>query len=155
MLSAIAGSMITVAGLTFSITMLTLQLAASQFGPRMLRDFMRDRGNQLVLGTFIATFLYCLLVLRTVRGTEEASFTPHLAVAFGVLLAIASLAVLIFFVHHVATSIRVETLLAELGRQTLEAVDRLYPAQIGEAAAEEQPAGEERTSDGPVSNGRQ
>ncbi len=147
-LSAIAGSMITVAGLTFSITMLTLQLAASQFGPRMLRDFMRDRGNQLVLGTFIATFLYCLLVLRTVRGTEEASFTPHLAVAFGVLLAIASLAVLIFFVHHVATSIRVETLLAELGRQTLEAVDRLYPAQIGEAAAEEEPLGEKRTSNG-------
>ncbi len=149
-LSAIAGSMITVAGLTFSITMLTLQLAASQFGPRMLRDFMRDRGNQLVLGTFIATFLYCLLVLRTVRGTEEASFTPHLAVAFGVLLAIASFAVLIFFVHHVATSIRVETLLAELGRQTLEAVDRLYPAQIGEAAAEEKSVGEEQTSGGPV-----
>jgi hypothetical protein len=69
-LSAIAGSMITVAGLTFSITMLTLQLASSQFGPRLLRIFMRDRGNQLVLGTFIATFLYCLLVLRTVRGTE-------------------------------------------------------------------------------------
>src|SRR5689334_15337853 len=68
-LSAIASSMITVAGLTFSITMLTLQLASSQFGPRLLRNFMRDRGNQIVLGTFIATFIYCLLVLRTVRGT--------------------------------------------------------------------------------------
>ena len=76
-LSAIASSMITVAGLTFSITMLTLQLASSQFGPRLLRNFMRDRGNQVVLGTFIATFVYCLLVLRTVRGTEEASFVPH------------------------------------------------------------------------------
>ena len=69
-LSTIASSMITVAGLTFSITMLTLQLASSQFGPRLLRNFMSDRGNQLVLGTFIATFVYCLLVLRTVRGTE-------------------------------------------------------------------------------------
>jgi uncharacterized membrane protein len=135
-LSAIASSMITVAGLTFSITMLTLQLASSQFGPRMLRDFMRDRGNQVVLGVFIATFLYCLLVLRTVRGTEEASFTPHVAVAFGVFLALASLAVLIFFVHHVASSIRVETLLSELGRQALEAVDRLYPAQIGQGPCE-------------------
>ena len=71
-LSAIAGSMITVAGLTFSITMLTLQLASSQFGPRLLRNFMRDRGNQLVLGTFISTFVYCLLVLRTVKGVDQA-----------------------------------------------------------------------------------
>jgi hypothetical protein len=86
-LSAIAGSMITVAGLTFSITMLTLQLASSQFGPRLLRNFMADRGNQIVLGTFIATFGYCLLVLRTVRGIEGSSFVPHIAVAFGGLLA--------------------------------------------------------------------
>jgi uncharacterized membrane protein len=146
-LSAIASSMITVAGLTFSITMLTLQLASSQFGPRMLRDFMRDRGNQVVLGTFIATFLYCLMVLRTVRGTDEASFTPHLAVAFGVLLAVASLAVLIFFIHHVATSIRVETLLADLGRQALEAVERLYPAEIGAAPLEAKPVDEMREDD--------
>lgn len=130
-LSAIASSMITVAGLTFSITMLTLQLASSQFGPRLLRDFMRDRGNQLVLGTFIATFLYCLLVLRTVRGTEGAAFVPHLAVGFGVLLAMASIAVLIYFIHHIATSIRVETLLAQLAAETLEAVDRLYPERLG------------------------
>lgn len=68
--------MITVAGLTFSITMLTLQLASSQFGPRLLRNFMRDRGNQVVLGTFIATFAYCLLVLRTVRGTNDSFFVP-------------------------------------------------------------------------------
>jgi uncharacterized membrane protein len=148
-LSAIAGSMITVAGLTFSITMLTLQLASSQFGPRLMRSFMRDRGNQLVLGTFIATFLYCLLVLRTVRGTEGASFVPHVAVAFGVLLAIASIAVLIYFIHHVATSIRVETLLAQLAAETGAAIDRLYPERLGrdpplseEAAAEHQVPGD-------------
>jgi len=75
-LSAVATSMITVAGLTFSITMLILQLASSQFGPRLLRNFMRDRGNQVVLGTFISTFVYCLLVLRTVKGVEGASFVP-------------------------------------------------------------------------------
>jgi uncharacterized membrane protein len=103
-LSVIASSMITVASLIFSITMLTLQLASSQFGPRVLRNFMRDRSNQIVLGTFIATFLYCLLVLRTVRGTENSSFVPHLSVAFGALLAIASVAV--HFIHHIATSIR-------------------------------------------------
>jgi uncharacterized membrane protein len=130
-LSAIASSMITVAGLTFSITMLTLQLASSQFGPRLLRNFMRDRGNQLVLGTFIGTFIYCLLVLRTVRGTEEAHFVPHIAVAFGVLLAIASIAVLIYFIHHVATSIRIETLLAQLAAETSGAIDQLYPERMG------------------------
>lgn len=133
-LSAVATSMITVAGLTFSITMLTLQLASSQFGPRMLRNFMRDRGNQLVLGTFISTFVYCLLVLRTVKGVEGASFVPHLAVAVGVLLAIASLAVLIYFIHHTASSIRIETLLASLAADTVATIDRLFPQELGHGA---------------------
>jgi uncharacterized membrane protein len=92
---------------------------------------MRDRGNQIVLGTFIATFVYCLLVLRTVRGIEGSSFVPHLAVAFGVLLALASIAVLIYFIHHIATSIRIETLLASLAVETHAAVDRLYPERLG------------------------
>lgn len=130
-LGAIAGSMITVAGLTFSITMLTLQLASSQFGPRLLRSFLRDRGNQAVLGTFISTFLYCLLVLRTVRGVEGASFVPHLSVGVGVLMAVASLAVLIFFIHHTAHAIRLESILSELASETRETIDRLFPEQIG------------------------
>ena len=131
-LGAIASSMITVAGLTFSLTMLTLQLASSQFGPRLLRSFLRDRGNQIVLGTFISTFVYCLLVLRTVRGTEQASFVPHLSVATGFGLAIASLAVLIFFIHHTAHAIRLESVLSGLAAETREAIDRLYPARIGQ-----------------------
>lgn len=130
-LSAVATSMITVAGLTFSITMLTLQLASSQFGPRLLRNFMRDRGNQLVLGTFISTFVYCLLVLRTVKGVEGSSFVPHIAVAIGVVLAVASLAVLIYFIHHTASSIRLETLLASLAEETAATIDRLFPTKIG------------------------
>lgn len=135
-LSTIAGSMITVAGLTFSITMLTLQLASSQFGPRLLRSFMRDRGNQLVLGTFTSTFLYCLFVLRTVQGTANASFVPHLSVAFGVILATLSLAVLIYFIHHVANAIRIETVLAKLAVETRTAIDRLYPSQRGSTTAD-------------------
>jgi len=131
-LSAIASSMITVAGLTFSITMLTLQLASSQFGPRLLRNFLRDRGNQLVLGTFIATFLYCLLVLRTVKGVEGSSFVPHISVAVGILMSIASLAVLIYFIHHTAHSIRVETILASLADETGAAIERLFPEKLGQ-----------------------
>lgn len=135
-LSAVATSMITVAGLTFSITMLTLQLASSQFGPRLLRNFMRDRGNQVVLGTFISTFVYCLLVLRTVKGVEGASFVPHLAVAIGVVLAVAGLAVLIYFIHHTASSIRIETLLASLAEETSATIDRLFPEKLGREDAE-------------------
>ena len=126
-LSAIAGSMITVAGVTFSMTMLTLQLASSQFGPRMLRNFMRDRGNQIVLGTFLSTFVYCLFVLASVRGAEEASFVPLLAVTFGMILAVASLATLIYFIHHIATSIRIETILAKLADEACQTVDRVFP----------------------------
>jgi uncharacterized membrane protein len=138
-LSAIASSMITVAGLTFSITMLTLQLASSQFGPRLLRNFMRDRGNQFVLGTFISTFVYCLLVLRTVKGVEGASFVPHISVAIGVLLALASLAILIYFIHHIAHSIRIEPLLASLAAETRDTIDRLYPERLGHGADPEAP----------------
>ncbi len=136
-LSVIATSMITVASLIFSITMLSLQLASSQFGPRVLGNFMRDRSNQIVLGTFIATFLYCLFVLRSVRGMENSSFVPHLAVGFGVLLAAASVAVLIYFIHHIATSIRVETLLAKLAAEGRASADRLFPERLGRGPAEE------------------
>ncbi len=138
MLSVIASSMITVASLIFSITMLSLQLASSQFGPRTLGNFMRDRSNQIVLGTFIATFLYCLFVLRSVRGTEGSSFVPHLAVAFGVLMAAASVAVLLYFIHHIATSIRVETLLEKLAVEGCAAVDRLFPERLGDGLVEEE-----------------
>ena len=98
MLGAIAGSVIGVAGTTFSITIAALSLASNQMGPRLLEHFTRDRGNQLTLGTFIATFAYTLLVLRTVRGGDENPFVPHLAVTLGLLLALLSLAVLIYFI---------------------------------------------------------
>ena len=130
-LSAIASSMITVAALTFSMTMLSLQLASSQFGPRLLRNFMRDRVNQAMLGIFIATFVYCLLVLRTVRGTDDNNFVPHISVAFGVFLALASLAMLIYFIHHIALAIRIETLLADIADEIGATIDYLYPEQIG------------------------
>lgn len=131
-LSVIASSMITVASLIFSITMLSLQLASSQFGPRVLGNFMRDRVNQIVLGTFVATFLYCLFVLGSVRSAEGTVFVPHLAVGFGVVLAVSSVAVLIYFIHHIATAIRVETLLEKLSDDAMEAVDRLFPQGIGQ-----------------------
>lgn len=127
LLSTVAGSMITVAGVTFSITIVALSLASSQFGPRLLNSFMRDTGNQVVLGTFIATFLYCLLVLRTIRTSEEGAFVPHISVTFGLLLTIASLGVLIYFIHHVSVSIHVENVLAAVDRDLDDAIERLFP----------------------------
>lgn len=129
-LSTIAGSMITVAGVTFSITIVALTLASQQFGPRLLRNFLRDLGNQIVLGTFVSTFLYCLLVLRTIRGTEDVEFVPHLAVTIGVGLAMVSLGVLIFFIHHVVTSIQASRIIARVAADLDAAANRLFPEAV-------------------------
>ncbi len=115
-LGTIAGSMITIAGVVFSMTLVALSLATSQLGPRLLRNFMRDHANQMVLGTFVSTFVYCLLVLRTVRRGDEGIFVPHLSVTIGVLFALVSLAVLIYFIHHVSVSIQADTVVARVGR---------------------------------------
>lgn len=131
MLSTIASSMITIAGVVFSITLVALSLASSQLGPRLLRNFMADKSNQVVLGTFVATFLYSLMVLRAIRRADEGLFVPHLSVALGVLLAIASLGVLVYFIHHVAVSIQADNVVAKVGAELVAGVDRLFPEAIG------------------------
>ena len=132
-LSTIAGSMITISGVVFSITIVALALASSQFGPRLLRSFIRDRGNQVVLGMFIATFLYCLLVLRVVVSPEDGDrFVPHVAVTMGMVLAVGSISVLIYFIHHIAVAIQADTVVATVGREFVESVDRLFPSPAGE-----------------------
>lgn len=142
-LSAIAASTIGVAGTTFSITIAALTLASGQFGPRLLRNFMRDTGNQIVLGTFIATFLYSLLTLRSVRSIDELEFVPHVAVSVSLLLAMASVGVLIYFIHHVASSIQAANVITTAARELDDAIGRLFPetAGRGEEAPETPPAG--------------
>ena len=130
-LAAIAGSMVSVATTAFSITIVALQLASSQFGPRLLRSFMQDTGNQIVLGTFISTFVYSLMVLRTINGMEHDEFVPHLAVTIGLVLAIASVGVLIYFIHHSALSIQVNHVIKQVGDDLDGAIDRLFPERIG------------------------
>lgn len=135
MLAAIAGSMITVAGVTFSITMVAVTQASSQYTPRILRNFMADRANQVVLGIFVGVFAYCLVVLRTIRGGDGLTFVPSLAVLLGVLLAILGIAVLIFFVHHIATTLQASEIIARVTQETIEVVDRLFPEELGEEAS--------------------
>lgn len=130
-LSVVAGSMMTVAGVVFSIMMVVLSLAAQQYGPRLLRNFMRDRVTQFVLGAFVATFLYCLMVLRTIRGENHDQFVPQVSVTTGVVLALASLAVLIYFIHHVASSIQIGEIIAAVQRQLLSTIDKMFPESLG------------------------
>ncbi|MEB3336757.1 MAG: DUF2254 domain-containing protein [Leptolyngbyaceae bacterium] len=136
-LSAIAGSMVTVATTAFSITIVALQLASSQFGPRLLRNFIQDTGNQVVLGTFISTFVYSLMVLRTIDGVAQNEFVPHLAVTFGIGLAIASIGVLIYFIHHSASSIQVDQIIRRVGHDLNDAIERLFPERIGRSPSKQ------------------
>ena len=135
-LAAIASSLITVTGVVFSVTIVALQLASSQYTPRLLRDFTADRGNQLVLGVFIGTFTYTLLVLRTVREANEgAAFVPGISVTLAIAFAIVNIGVLIFFIDHSARSIQVSTILARVTRRTLADIERRFPANVGQAAS--------------------
>lgn len=112
-LGAIATSMITVTSLTFSLTVVTLQLASSQYTPRLLRTFTADRVVQNTLALFLATFVYALAVLRTVRndGDDRTAFVPRIAVTLGFLLVIASVLALVAFLSHLVRQIRIETML--------------------------------------------
>ena len=136
MLSTIAGSMMTVVGVTFSMTLVVLALASSQYTSRILRNFMRDRVTQVVLGIFAGIYVYCLIVLRTIRSADEGHFIPSLAVLFGVVLAIGGIGVLIFFIHHIAASIQASTIIASVADETIAAVDRLFPQLLGDGLAD-------------------
>jgi uncharacterized membrane protein len=133
MLSAIAGSMITVAGVVFSVTLVALSLAASQYSPRVLRTFMSDRPTQVVLGAFVGIFAYCLVVLRTIRGGEDG-FVPSLAVLGGIVLAFVGIGLLVFFIHHLASSIEASSILQRVTSATLGAVEDLFPEDLGAPA---------------------
>lgn len=109
LLGAIASSTIGVAGTVFSITIAALSLAAGQMGPRLLRNFTRDRGVQITLGAYLGTFSYALMVLRSVRTQEEGAFTPHLSLTIGIVLAFVCVGTLVYFVAHMANRINVDT----------------------------------------------
>lgn len=137
LLSALAGSMITVASVTFSMTLLAVSHASSQVGPRLLNGFMRDRANQYTLGTFIATFLYCLMVLGNVHEGIDGQdgfplFVPSLAIIVAILLAVVSVFVLIYFIHHVPQSISVTNIIGRVGDELIDGICCQYPKKVGQ-----------------------
>jgi len=140
LLTVIAGSMIGVASTVFSITIAAVAYASGNYGPRLLTNFMEDRGNQFSLATFIGTFVYAVIVLRSVRGEEEATesvqnaaatdlpgFVPQLSllVAFGLMGL--SIAVLVYFLNHIPASIRINTVLEGIGKRLLADIRSDFP----------------------------
>lgn len=126
-LGAIATSLITVTSLTFSLTLVTLQLASSQYSPRLLRTFAADPFVQRTLALFLATFAYSLTVLRTVRNDSPGSslFVPRISVTAGYLLAVASVFVLVLFLGHLVRQIRIETMLHHVSADITESARRM------------------------------
>ncbi|MXO89381.1 DUF2254 domain-containing protein [Pontixanthobacter aquaemixtae] len=142
MLTVMAGSMIGVASTVFSITLVAVTYASGNYGPRLLTNFMEDRGNQLSLATFIGSFVYALIVLRSVRAEDESAssaadatatalpgFTPQLSLLVAYALMAACVGVLVFFLHHVPSSIRINRVLERIGRRLLSAVQSAYPVE--------------------------
>jgi len=137
-LSAIASSLITVTSLTFSLTVVTLQLASGQFSPRLLRTFSRDRVVHVTLALFLATFTYALTVLRTVctSNNDQAQFVPQVAVTVAFALALASVLGLVLFLAHLAREIRVETMLRNVHEEASETLQRVLPERDSTAASD-------------------
>ncbi|ADM10118.1 hypothetical protein PB2503_10334 [Parvularcula bermudensis HTCC2503] len=136
LLSTIAGSMMGVAGVTFSMTIVAVSFASSNYGPRLVGSLMRDRGNQATLGVFIATFVYCLLILGSVRDGPDGdslstdSFIPAFSVLVALGLTATSIGVLIYFIHHVPDTLNVGNLAARVGMSIDKHLDHLYPDRL-------------------------
>lgn len=127
-LTSIGGSMLGVAATAFSITIAVIATTSSTYGPRLVRNFMADRANQLVLGVLVSTFVYTLLVLRTIRSAEDPAnaFVPHLAVNFALVLAVADVAVVVYFIQHIAASVQVDTLVRGARRNFHSVIERWH-----------------------------
>ena len=136
LLGVIAASTITVISIAFSLTILAMQQASAQYTPRVLRNFTSDKGNQLVLGVYIATFVYALLILRAVREADSTTgaFVPSVSASVGILLALLCIGLLVYFINHVATSLQATTVIRRVHTDLLDQINTLYPADIGKPA---------------------
>src|ERR1700689_1088200 len=122
-LTTIAAAVITVVGVVFSITIVTLTLASTQFGPRMLRNFLRDRITQLTLGSFVATFVYAILALVSIGGGAHGAFVPHLSITVTLALVVIDVGVLVVFIDHIAKSIQLQQVIGSIAGDLSRAID--------------------------------
>lgn len=143
LLSTIAGSLISVISIAFSLTIIALQQASTQFSPRVLRTFTSSRTNQLVLGLYTATFIYALLVLRTVRSADQGDpFVPALSVTVAVSLSLICLGMLIYFIHHTSQALQVSVIIDQIRADLIGQLDELYPPEQADSSDDPLPTAE-------------
>jgi len=136
MLTAIATSLLTVSVLTFTVTLAAFTQVSNQYSPRVLRNYMNDRTNQVVIGYFIGAFVYCLGVLRTINTSEKSPFVPTLSVFIGLVLAVGGVISLIYFIHHIIESLQASSIIRFIARQTDRAILDFFPTELGLARRE-------------------
>ena len=136
LLQTLTGAMVAIATVVFSTLMLVLTLATSQFGHRLIRSFMRDRANQTVLGIFLSTFVYCMLVFHMVGNDPANQFVPALSVTVGFALSLFASCTLIYFAHHMAQLIAAPQVLEAVAVELDDVIDRLYPERMPTPADE-------------------
>ena len=136
-LTTISGAMIGVAGTVFSVTLVALTLASSQFGPRLIKNFMYVRLNQIVLGSYISTYLYCLLVLNSITDSNGYSFIPPISILVAIFAAIANIVLLIIFIHQIAVSIQADKVVSDISDFIAVQVKILFPEKMGDELEEE------------------
>ncbi|HEX7117479.1 MAG TPA: DUF2254 domain-containing protein [Longimicrobiales bacterium] len=134
-LAAVAGGIITVAGVVFSITLVTLRAASEQFSPRLLREFTSDVRSQATLGVFTATFVYSLVALRSVRSEEEwdGPFVPALTVTVVFGLSLVSIGFLIYFIGYLAREIQAGSVVDRVVKGIHVRIEHLFPEEVGRA----------------------
>src|ERR1700744_824442 len=142
-LATVAAAIITVVGIVFSITIVALTLASTQFGPRMLRNFVRDSGTQVSLGTFVASFCYAMIALVSVGGGPHGDFVPHLSITVTFMLTLADVAVLIYFLNHIATMIQLPVVIARIAGTLASEIAALDRGESGGLGARRGPSHEE------------
>ncbi|HSL86347.1 MAG TPA: DUF2254 domain-containing protein, partial [Bacteroidales bacterium] len=130
-LTIIAGAMIGVAGTVFSITLVVLTLASSQLGSRLVRNFMYDKLNQVVLGSYVSSFVYCLIILSSLKENESFHVVPAISVFVALALAIAGIILLIIFIHHVSMSIQSDNVISDISEAMSKSIRKLFPEEIG------------------------
>lgn len=123
LLSTVATSVLTLAGLSFSATLVALSLASNQFGPRLLRNFIRSRASQVTFGILVGNFVFCLVVMRSIH--EE--FVPHLSGLIAFVLSILSLGAFIFFVHTIIADLQADRVVADVYAELDSAIEEFFP----------------------------
>ncbi|HMQ70317.1 MAG TPA: DUF2254 domain-containing protein, partial [Ignavibacteria bacterium] len=143
-LTTISAAMIGVAGVVFSITLVVLTLASTQFGPQLVRNFMYVRLNQIVLGAYISTYVYCLIVLNVVIEVESYSFVPQLSILMALIATVFNIILLIIFIHHVAVSIQANYVVSSISRTLSKNIQTMFPEKIGKEDSETDEASAEK-----------